>query len=64
MSADGYIAVPMSADECINNEGSKNKANRAPNGRTGHVLGGMINVKKCFMLATIIMVRREGQGEH
>ena len=32
MSANGYSAVLTGADRCINKEGGKNKAKRAPNG--------------------------------
>ena len=42
---------------------NKNKSKRAPNGPAGHVFGCMNRVKKYHMLAKMIVVCREGQGE-
>ena len=63
MGADGYRAVLMGADGCINKGESKNKAKRAPNGRAGHVFERMLMCKKYYMLPKMIVVLREGQGE-
>ena len=63
MGTGGYRAVQMGANECINKERGKNKEKRVPNGRAGHVFGRMLHAKKCVMLAKMIVVLREGQGE-
>ena len=56
---DGREWVRMGASGCMDTEGSKNKAKRDANSREGHVFGCMVNVKKCVMLATMIMVSGE-----
>ena len=63
MGADGYRAVHVGANGRVDKDGVKNKEKRAPNGRAGHVFRRMLNVKKCVILAKMVVVRREDQGK-
>ena len=63
MAEDGCRSVRMGADERINKERGKDKEKGAPNGRAGHVLGRILNVKKYVMLTKMVFARREDQGQ-
>ena len=63
MGADGCRWVRVGANGCVIKGRSNNKTKRAPNGQAGRVFECMITVRKCNMLAKMIVGRREDQGE-